>query len=224
MRGNCTCYSACQACRHSSGAAGGRYDDPCRELFPVSYVGACVRMDADPEDTQYALRAGAGDRHAFSWLVKRHQGAVHRYLTRMIGIPETARELAQDTFVRAFQALPSWKPEARFRTWLFRIAHNLALDHLRRAKRVVFEPLDDSVDVQDTAPGPEQRLATLQRVRQLEAALATLPVAHREILLLREIEDLSYEDIAEALSLNLGTVRSRLARARAALLTVLRDQ
>lgn len=181
-------------------------------------------MDADPDDTQYALRAGAGDRHAFSWLVKRHQGGVHRYLTRMTGIPETARELAQDTFVRAFQALPSWRPEARFRTWLFRIAHNLALDHLRRAKRVTFEPLDEVLETPDAAPGPEQRLESLQRVRQLEAALAELPAAHRDILLLREIEEMSYEDIARTLELNLGTVRSRLARARAALLAVLRHQ
>ncbi|MGB6242956.1 MAG: sigma-70 family RNA polymerase sigma factor [Castellaniella sp.] len=179
-------------------------------------------MDADPDETQYALRAGAGDQHAFSWLVKRHQGAVHRYLARMTGLPETARELAQDTFVRAFRAMPSWRPEARFRTWLFRIAHNLALDHLRRAKRVVFEPLDDGLETPDPAPGPEQQLEAQQRIRQLETALAALPAAHREILLLREIEGMSYEDIAQTLELNPGTVRSRLARARAALLAVLR--
>ncbi|WP_322999151.1 RNA polymerase sigma factor [Castellaniella sp.] len=179
-------------------------------------------MDTDPDDTRYALRAGAGDRHAFSWLVKRHQGAMHRYLTRMTGIPETARELTQDAFMRAFQALPSWRPEARFRTWLFRIAHNLALDHLRRAKRVTFQPLDEGLETPDSAPGPEERLETRQRVLQLEAALAALPTAHREILLLREIEEMSYEDIARTLELNPGTVRSRLARARAALLTALR--
>ncbi len=183
-----------------------------------------MNADADLEDTQCALRAGAGDEHAYSRLVKRHQGAVYRYLVRMTGIPETARELAQDTFMRAYQALPSWRPEAKFRTWLFRIAHNLALDHLRRARHFNAEPLDERFDMPDPAPGPERHLEIRQTVRQLEAALAALPSAHREILLLREIEDMSYEDIARTLKLNPGTVRSRIARARAALLAILRSQ
>ncbi|WP_298014618.1 sigma-70 family RNA polymerase sigma factor [uncultured Castellaniella sp.] len=195
---------------------------PDMELFALLSVGAGVNADADLEDVRHAVRASAGDARAYSWLVMCHQGPVYRYLVRLVRVPETARELTQDTFLRAFQAIPTWRPEARFRTWLFRIAHNLALDHLRRAKHVRLEPLEAGADVPDPAPGPERRLETAQRMRRLEQALAALAPAHREVLLLREIEEMSYEDIARALDLNLGTVRSRIARARAALLAVLR--
>ncbi|MHA3904209.1 RNA polymerase sigma factor [Castellaniella sp. WN] len=178
--------------------------------------------DAELEDDRHAARASAGDAHAYSWLVARHQGAVYRYLVRLIQAPEIARELTQDTFLRAYQAIRDWRPEARFRTWLFRIAHNLALDHLRRTSRVRMEPLDAGLDVPDPAPGPDRLLETAQRVRRLEQALSVIAPTHREILLLREIEGMSYEDIARTLNLNPGTVRSRIARARAALLAVLK--
>lgn len=181
-----------------------------------------MNADTNLEDVRYAVLAGAGDAHAYTWLVTRHQGPVYRYLVRLVRVPETARELTQDTFLRAFQAIRSWRPEARFRTWLFRIAHNLALDHLRRTKHLRLEPLDAGLEVPDPAPGPDRQLETVQRARQLEQALAALAPAHREILLLREIEEMSYEDIARTLDLTLGTVRSRIARARAALLTILR--
>lgn len=182
-----------------------------------------MSAETDLEDEQYAVRAGAGDDHAYSWLVARHQGAVYRYLVRMIRVPETARDLTQDTFLRAYQAIRAWRPEAKFRTWLFRIAHNLALDHLRRSGRVRMEPLESGLEIPDPAPGPERRLETAQRAHRLERALAAVAPAHREILLLREIEGMSYEDIARTLDLNPGTVRSRIARARAALLAALKD-
>lgn len=173
-----------------------------------------VDAEAELEDERHAVRASAGDAHAYAWLVARHQGAVYRYLARLTRAPETARELTQDTFLRAYQAI---------RTWLFRIAHNLALDHLRRTGRARLEPLEAGQDIPDPAPGPDGRLETVQRARRLERALGAIAPAHREILLLREIEGMSYEDIAHALNLNPGTVRSRIARARAALLAVLKD-
>ncbi len=127
-------------------------------------------------------------------------------------------DLTQDTFMKVWQALPDWRPEAQFRTWLYRVAHNAAVDVLRRRQRVGFEPLDDELDVADGAPGPEDHLHTRQRYALLEASLRRLPVAHREVLLLREIEGLSYTEIAAALDINEGTVKSRIARARVALL------
>lgn len=196
---------------------------PGRELFATFFVGVGVDAEAELEDERQAVRASAGDAHAYAWLVARHQGAVYRYLARLTRAPETARDLTQDTFLRAYQAIRTWRPEARFRTWLFRIAHNLALDHLRRAGRARMEPLETGLDIPDPAPGPDGRLETLQRARQLERALGAIASAHREILLLREIEGMSYDDIAHALNLNPGTVRSRIARARAALLAVLKD-
>ncbi len=127
-------------------------------------------------------------------------------------------ELTQDSFVRAWQALPTWRPDAQFRTWLFTIASNAALDLLRRRKTVEFVPLDEGFDTSHPGAGPERQAQLTQEVWQLEAALMQLTPEHREILLLREIEDMSYEEIGRVLSLSEGTVKSRLARARTALI------
>ena len=174
--------------------------------------------ESERPDLEYARSALAGDRTAFAVLVRRHQRALHRYLVRMVGSPDDALELTQDAFVRAWQALPQWSPEAEFRTWLFRIGRNAALDLLRRRGTVEFVPLDDTFEHAHTGAGPERQAQVSQELRQLEAGLARLTAEHREVLLLREIEDMSYEEIGRVLSLSEGTVKSRLARARAALI------
>lgn len=170
------------------------------------------------EDGDLAGRAQKGDHRAFADLVRRYQDPIFRFVLRLTGSRDEAMDLTQDAFMKAWQALPGWRPEARFRTWLYRIAHNAAIDVLRRRQVVGFEPLGDESDVADGAPGPEGHLHTRQRYALLEAALRRLPVAHREVLLLREIDGLSYAEIAAALVINEGTVKSRIARARAALL------
>jgi RNA polymerase sigma factor (sigma-70 family) len=169
-------------------------------------------------DTEWVRSALAGDRSAFAVLVRRHQRALHRYLVRMVGSQDDAMELTQDAFVRAWQALPQWSPEAEFRTWLFRIGRNAALDLLRRRGTVEFVPLDDAFEGMHTGAGPERQAQASQDLRRLEAGLRRLTAEHREILLLREIEDMSYEEIGRVLALSEGTVKSRLARARAALI------
>ena len=169
-------------------------------------------------DDECVRRAQAGDRTAYSVLVRRHQASLHRHLVRMVGSSEDALELTQEAFVRAWQALPRWEPGAQFRTWLFRIASNAALDVVRRRKTVEFIPLDDAFEAADAAAGPERLAQGAQEVRRLEAALARLAPEHREVLLLREIEGMSYEEIGRVLALNAGTVKSRIARARAALI------
>lgn len=162
--------------------------------------------------------ARAGDRAAYSILVRRHQASLHRYLVRMVGSHDEALDLTQEAFVRAWQALAQWEPGAQFRTWLYRIAANAALDVLRRRKTVEFVPLDDTFEAADAAAGPERLAQGMQEVRRLEAALARLTPERREVLLLREIEGMSYEDIGRVLALTEGTVKSRLARARTALI------
>lgn len=174
-------------------------------------------MHEDPDD-EWLPRALAGDRTAFSALVRRHQRSLYLFLVRMVGSPDDAMELTQEAFVRAWQALPQWQPTARFRTWLFGIGRNAALDLLRRRKTVEFVALDDTFEAADPGPDPERRAHLGQEVRRLEAALARLTPEHREVLLLREMEDMTYEEIGHALSLSEGTVKSRLARARAALI------
>lgn len=169
-------------------------------------------------DDEWLRGALSGDRHAYSALVRRHQQSLYRFLVRMVGSPDDAMELTQEAFVRAWQALPRWEPTAQFRTWLFRIASNAALDLLRRRRTVEFVPLDDTFDAAHPGPDPERQAQLTQEVRQLEVALSRLTPDHREILLLREIEDMSYEEIGRVLSLSEGTVKSRIARARAALI------
>lgn len=177
-----------------------------------------MRTLANLDDMQCVTRARGGDGKAFSELVARYQDRIYRFLLRLMRSPDDALDLTQDTFMRAYQGLERWRPDASFKTWLFRIARNLAFDQLRRGKVVQFVALDEGADIPDAAAGPEALLETAQRYRVLEAALARLPSEHREILLLREIEGMAYEEIAAVLNLNIGTVKSRIARARAALL------
>lgn len=179
-----------------------------------------MRSSSEVDEADCIARAQRGDVAAFGKLVARHQDRIYRFLVRMLRSPEDARELTQETFLSAHQALPRWRAQARLSTWLFRIARNLALDQLRRMQRVQFVALDEALADRLPAdnPTPEAALHARQRIAALEAALARLSVEHREIVLLRDIEDMSYEDIAQVLGINLGTVKSRIARARAGLL------
>lgn len=173
------------------------------------------------DDTECAALAQRGDGKAFSALVARYQDRIYRFLTRLLRSSDDALELTQDTFLRAYQGMNRWRPDAPFKAWLFRIARNIAFDHLRRNKLVAFVELDEDVDVPDPSGGPDTLFETAQNLRLLEDALQRLHAGHREILLLREIESLSYDEIATVLNLNVGTVKSRIARARAALLAML---
>lgn len=179
---------------------------------------------ADDAESELIVRAQGGDQRAFAALVRRYQDRVFRFILRLVGTREDAMDLTQETFMKAHQALPGWRPEAQFRTWLFRIAHNAALDVLRRRKHVEFVSVDDlpagdeGHALRDPARRPEQRLADRQSIELLERALRDLPAEQREILLLRELEDMSYAEIAATLGIAEGTVKSRLARARDAAL------
>lgn len=178
----------------------------------------------DETESGLVERARAGDHRAFAALVRQHQDRVFRFIFRLTGIREEAMDLTQETFMKAYRALPGWQPQAQFRTWLLRIAHNATLDVLRRRERARFVPYADfaadgaDMDLPDPAPRPDERLADRQRIGLLERALRELPLEHREVLLLRELEDMSYTDIAATLGIAEGTVKSRLARARAAAL------
>jgi RNA polymerase sigma-70 factor (ECF subfamily) len=168
-------------------------------------------------DGDWARLAQRGDTKAYEALVRRHQDRVYRHLLHMTGSREDALELAQEAFIKAWEALPAWRPEAQFHTWLLRIASNAALDVLRRRKVVRFEALADDYDAPAGAPGPEAQLDAKQQLGALDAALAEMTIEHREVLLLREVEALSYGELAQVLGIDEGTVKSRLARARAAL-------
>jgi len=171
------------------------------------------------DDAGLAARARGGSADAFTKLVSRHQDRVFRFVFRMIGSREEAMDITQETFLKAWQAMPRWRPDARFGTWLLQIARNGALDALRRHAVVGFEPLEEGATaIADPAPMPDEQVHARRRLASLDAALRALPLEHREVLLLREVESLSYAEIADALGVAEGTVKSRIARARAALL------
>jgi RNA polymerase sigma-70 factor (ECF subfamily) len=149
--------------------------------------------------------------------VRRHQDRIYRHLLNLTGSREEALELAQEVFIKAWEALPTWRPDAQFHTWIYRIASNVGLGVLRRRKIVQFVPLADDYDAPADQPGPGERLQAKQGMLSLDAALARLTPEQRGILLLREVEGLSYDELGASLALDQGTVKSRLARARAAL-------
>lgn len=172
------------------------------------------------QDHECVARFQDGEQGAFAELVRRYQNRIFRFLLRMTGCREEALELTQDTMLKAFRALAGWRPDATFSTWLFRIASNAATDGFRRKKVVEYVPIEAHMDFPDPAVGPEDALQSAQRYRILEAALQRLREDYRQILLLREVEGMSYAEIGDVLGLREGTVKSRIARARQALLEI----
>lgn len=165
----------------------------------------------DPSEVALLARARAGDRAAREALVRTHQEPLFRLLQRLTGEPELARDLAQETFVKALNALGGFREGAAFRPWLFKIANNLFLDHLR-ARRT--ESLDALVEDGHEAGGEDPALVRTALALDVEAALAHLPVNWRQALVLRHQEDLPYEEIAEILGVPLGTTKTWLFRGR----------
>lgn len=155
--------------------------------------------------------AQQGDREAFGELVRRYRLAVINVVYRMCGDARLAEDAAQEAFIRAWQRLPAYRPQASFRSWLCRIALNAAVDALRRER-----PEQDLETVSLTAgeAQPEASLEQRQRLEQVRRAVLSLPDASRAVLVLREYEGLSYQEIAEALDISIGTVMSRLNYAR----------
>lgn len=175
------------------------------------------------EELQLIERAGSGDQDAFGLLVERYQNKVYHQALRMVSNPEDAWDVAQEAFFKAWQGLPRFQGESAFSTWLYRLTNNAAIDLLRREKRHRGgQSLDDEALplaslLADPAPTPQQQLEQKELLSAVEEGLARLSEEHRQVLVLREVNGLSYEEIARALELSVGTVKSRIARARTAL-------
>ena len=175
------------------------------------------------------LAAKNGDRAAFKTLAERYYGRIHRMLTSLTRNEDTALDLTQETFVRAIQALPDFNMTSSFYTWIYRIARNLALDRFRRTKTAGRQNEYDDGIGQATAAGlgqtvplePSRAVAAQESLDVVRAALDELRPEYREIILLREVEDMTYEEISETLGLKMGTVMSRLFQARMKLREIL---
>lgn len=162
-------------------------------------------------EAAWAARGAAGDRDALRAIVAAHQDAVYRLLLRLGNDRELALDLAQDTFIRAFGALGTFRAGAAMRPWLFRIANNLFLDHVRKKRPDSLEALaEDGLDPGDDDPA----IVRLGEGLDLAQALAKLPVPWRQALVLRHDDDLPYEEIAGILDVPLGTVKTWLYRGR----------
>jgi RNA polymerase sigma-70 factor (ECF subfamily) len=184
-------------------------------------------LDDKAREADLIARAVAGDGDAFAELVEPYESRVYNLAVRMCGDRETAFDLAQDVFLKAYRFLPRFKGEASFSTWLYRVASNTCLDQLRRRKRSLETlSLDDAVEtesgslrrtVADSSVEPE-KLVLREEVRaEIRDAVVGLPLEQRLAVLLRDFEGLSYGEIAEVLGCSLGTVKSRINRGRAAL-------
>ena len=182
-------------------------------------------------EEQLIRRAQQGDNGAFEELLLLHQKKVYNLCLRMSANPDDALDLSQEAFLRAWRSLGQYQFEASFSTWLFRLTSNICIDFLRRKKRrqetSLTESYDDSdegaeLSVPDAQPGPEQQAMTNETKIELARAMEQLSPEHREILQLRVIEDLQYEQIADILGVRVGTVKSRRARARLAFRKILK--
>ena len=178
----------------------------------------------NPTDATLVEQALAGSQDAYRALVERHSRAVLTLVARMVRDQGVAEELAQDAFVKAFGGLRSFDSSYKFSNWVLRIAHNVAIDHLRKARPPIVSIDDDASgrEMADVLADRREPSAFDRALRRdfrddLDAALATLRPEFRRLIVLRYLEDMSYEDIAEVVGLPLGTVKSHLHRARAAL-------
>jgi RNA polymerase sigma-70 factor (ECF subfamily) len=182
-------------------------------------------VDSSPDDA--VVRAVlAGDVDAFEILVNRYKEKVYNLIWGMVRDPGHAEDLVQDVFIKAFRKLADFEQKSRFYTWVYRIAVNRTLDFLKGKDRARASSLEELPQVEPTAApaetDPAGPLLEREFVEQMERALAGIPLKFREILVLREVQGLSYEEIAEVLGCSKGTVESRLFRARARLKEKLR--
>ncbi len=179
-------------------------------------------------DALLVERAVAGDQKAFELLVIKYQRRIQRLIGRMVRDVDLVEDIAQETFIRAYRALAQFRGEAQFYTWLYRIAVNTAKKALMDLKRnpTVSENFFKSDDDDETSPleneltsseTPDAVLASKEIAQIINAALEALPEELRQAITLREIEGLSYEEISEAMNCPIGTVRSRIFRAREAI-------
>ena len=171
-------------------------------------------------DSDLVASAITGLEGGFEELVHRYQRPISVYVYRMIGDYEAALDLTQEIFIKVYGSLSRYRPEFKFSTWIYRIAHNTAIDHLRRSS-VREHSLSSGAEgdhydlpIKSSRLSPEQESEREERRLEIELVVRSLPTAYRELIVLRHSQDLTYEEIVEVTGLPLGTVKNRLFRAR----------
>ena len=171
-------------------------------------------------DRELVAIAVEGFDGSFEELVRRYQRPISAYVYRMVGNYESALDLTQEIFIKVYNSLQRYRSEFKFSTWIYKIAHNSAVDHLRRTatreQSLIVGPEGDQFDlpVESGRLSPEQESERKERRGEIESVVRALPANYRELIILRHSQDLSYEEIVEVTGLPLGTVKNRLFRAR----------
>src|ERR1044071_7157265 len=171
-------------------------------------------------DRELVASAVSGLDGCFEELVRRYQRPISAYVYRMVGDYESALDLTQEIFIKVYNSLKRYRSEFKFSTWIYKIAHNAAVDHLRRSstreQSLVAGPEGDTFElpIESARLTPEQESEQRERRVEIESVVRALPANYRELIILRHSQDLSYEEIVEVTGLPLGTVKNRLFRAR----------
>lgn len=181
---------------------------------------AFLRDLATVSDRDLVATAVNGIDGSFEELVRRYQRPISAYVYRMVGNYESALDLTQEIFIKVYNSLNRYRAEFKFSTWIYKIAHNAAVDHLRRnstrEQSLVAGSEGDTFDlpIESARLSPEQESERRERRNEIESVVRALPANYRELIILRHSQDLSYEEIVEVTGLPLGTVKNRLFRAR----------
>lgn len=181
-----------------------------------------LKLTSAKELTDVELIASAirGREDGFEELVRRYQRPIIGYVFRMLGDYDASLDVTQEVFLKVYNSLSRYSSEYKFSTWLYRIAHNAAIDHMRRNPLVSQSLETESPDgayqlqIESPRPSPEQDRERSEWRSEIDSVIRKLPAAYRELIVLRHRQDLSYDEIAEVTSLPLGTVKNRLFRAR----------
>ena len=191
----------------------------------TAHAASLKSVTAASGDADLVVRALAGREDGFEELVRRYQRPIVAYVYRMVGDYDSALDLAQEVFIKVYNSLGRYRPEFKFSTWIYRIAHNASIDHLRRAGNLRTEEMEVEGASGSTfekplaskSLTPEQETERGERRAEIEEVVRQLAPAYRELIVLRHSHDLSYDEIAEVTGLPLGTVKNRIFRAREAM-------
>ena len=171
-------------------------------------------------DGELIVSAIGGTTDGFEELVRRYQRPITGYVFRMLGDYDSALDVTQEVFIKVYNSLTKYSAEYKFSTWLYRIAHNAAIDHMRRnsvtPQSIEAENADGTyqIQIESRQPSPEEDHERREWRTEIDSVVRCLPSAYRDLILLRHSRDMSYDEIAEVTGLPLGTVKNRLFRAR----------
>ncbi len=181
-------------------------------------------------DGELIVSAMTGRSEGFEELVHRYQRPITGYVFRMLGDYEASLDVTQEVFIKVYNSLSKYSDEYKFSTWLYRIAHNAAIDHMRRnsmaTQSIEVENPDGTyqLQIESRNPSPEQDHERSEWRNEIDAVVRCLPATYRDLIILRHSRDLSYDEIAEVTNLPLGTVKNRLFRAREMMRTIFIDR